>query len=274
VDDLAPWAEGVWVLPLRTPTLPPATSTNTAVVAGEQIVVMEPATPHPDQQRQLDDLLARLVAEGRSLAAILITHHHHDHIGYVEPLRQRHGIPVLAHALTASRVPFVVNRHLSDGETLDLGAGVRLQVMHTPGHAPGHVVVHELRSGVVHGGDMVAGEGTILIDPEDDGDMTAYLASLRRMQTLGASALIPAHGPVLRDVDGVLQRYVAHRLAREAKVLAAIGSSSARDDVLAVAYADTPRVLWPLALRSLQAHLNKLVRDGRIEQAGDRVARI
>lgn len=261
------------MLPLRTPTLPPATTTNTLVVAGDRVAVIEPATPHEDERRVLDDVIEALAAEGRALAAILVTHHHPDHIGYAPALRDRHGVPVIAHAATAERVPFAIDRVVDDGARLDLGDGVSLRAVFTPGHAPGHLVWVEERSNVAHAGDMVAGEGTILVDPEDAGDMRDYLDSLARLRDLDATRLVPAHGPVLEDPRALVDHYVAHRLAREAKVIAALqGGATAMDDVLAQAYADTPTFLWPLARRSLAAHLGKLVRDGRVELAGDRVS--
>lgn len=265
-------APGLWVLPLRTPTLPPATSTNTLVVAGERVVVIEPATPHADERGVLDDVLAELAAEGRELAEILVTHHHVDHVGYADELRERHGVPIVAHPATASRVGFAIDRTADHGERIDLGDGVALRAVFTPGHAPGHLVWVEERSNVAHAGDMVAGEGTILVDPEDAGDMRDYLDSLSRLDALATAKLVPAHGPVLDDPRAVVQHYIAHRLAREAKVVAALASgATAVDEVLARAYADTPTQLWALARRSLAAHLGKLVRDGRVVVDGDRV---
>lgn len=262
----------MWVLPLRTPTLPPATSTNTLVVAGERVIVIEPATPHDDEREVLDDVLAELAADGRALAAILITHHHVDHVGYANELRDRHGVPIVAHPATAARVGFPIDRTVDHGERIELGDGIALRAVFTPGHAPGHLVWVEERCNVAYAGDMVAGEGTILIDPEDAGDMRDYLDSLSRLGALATAKLVPAHGPVLEDPRAVVQHYIAHRLAREAKVVAALGSgASVVDDVLARAYADTPTHLWVLARRSLAAHLGKLVRDGRVVIDGGRV---
>ena len=265
-------APGLWVLPLSTPTLPPATTTNTVVVAGERVVVIEPATPHLDEREVLDDVLAELSAEGRELAAILVTHHHPDHVGYAPELRDRHRAPIVAHPATAARVPFAIDRTADEGERLDLGDGVVLRAVFTPGHAPGHLVWVEERSNIAHAGDMVAGEGTILVDPEDAGDMGDYLDSLSRLGALATARLVPAHGPVLDDPRAIVGHYIAHRLAREAKIVGAlVNGATAIDDVLARAYADTPTFLWPLARRALAAHLGKLVRDGRVQVEGDRV---
>lgn len=257
-------APGLWRLALRTPTLPPATTTNTLVVVGRDVAVIEPATPDPGEQARLDRALDELDAAGHRLVAILITHHHGDHVGYADALRRARGVPIVAHAATAQRVPFAVDRILDDGARLDLGDGVALRAVFTPGHAPGHLVYLEERSQVVYAGDMIAGEGTILIDPHDGGDMAEYLASLRRLGDLGAAALVPAHGPVLRDPLAVVEHYIAHRLAREARVIGAMaaGPRSLRA-LLADAYADVPPALWPIAERSLEAHLRKLMAEGR-----------
>ena len=260
--------DGAWLLALRTPTLPPATRTNTLILKGERVAVIEPATPHAEEQQAL---LAALEEVGGELAAILVTHHHSDHIGFVTALRERFGAPVMAHAQTATRVPFEIDRLLDDGDVVDLGAGVEVRAVFTPGHAPGHLVFVEERSGLAHAGDMVAGEGTILIDPDGDGDMAVYLDSLRLLGEVGAGRLVPAHGPVLEDPRAVVDHYVRHRLGREAKVVAALDGTF--DEVLARAYDDTPQFLWPLAAKSLEAHLRKLEGDGVVVRDGTRIAR-
>ena len=119
------------------------------------------------------------------------------------------------------------------------------------------------RRGALICGDMVASVGTILIAP-GDGDMRLYLEQLKRLGTLGARVALPAHGEPLSDPAEVFKRYVAHRLAREAKVLAALRATPRPlADIVPEAHADTPVYLWPVAALSLQAHLDKLVAEGR-----------
>lgn len=264
-------AEGVRVLDLRTPTLPPATATNTLVVGRRRLAVVEPATPFAEERAQLDRVLDGL---GGEVAAILLTHHHADHVGYAEELRARTGAKIYAHAETAARVGFTVDVELDDGAEIELDAGFSLAALFTPGHAPGHLVYHERRTGIAYAGDMVAGVGTILIDPEDSGDMAAYLRSLDRIEAARPSLLVPAHGPVIADAGGCVRRYKSHRQMREDRVLAAIGEDP-RDlsEVLAAAYADTSPDLWWLAARSLEAHLRKLEAEGRVRRRGSAVAR-
>lgn len=271
-------AEGAWVLALDTPTLPPATATNTLVVGGDRLMIIEPATPHAREQARLDALLAELQAEGRTLAGVIVTHHHVDHIGYATALRQAHGIPIFAHPETAARLEFSIDQPIDEGWSIDLGDGHTLEALHTPGHAPGHLVVWDRKTELAHAGDLVAGEGTILVDVRDAGDMAVYLDSLRRMATLvrdraaiGRSPIfVPAHGPTLHDPAAVLDHYVAHRLAREDKVRRAVVEQGRRSfiRILASAYADAPKRLWPIAALAVEAHLRKLVAEGELVREG------
>jgi glyoxylase-like metal-dependent hydrolase (beta-lactamase superfamily II) len=273
-----PIAEGAWVLPLRTPTIPPASTTNTLIVGGERLAVIEPATPHVDEQKRLDQAIAALTSSGREVATVLVTHHHRDHIGYARQLATRLGVPLRAHELTAERVAFDVDDTIDEDWTLDLGDGHVLEPIFTPGHAPGHLVFWDQKTGVAHAGDMIAGHGTILIDPGDGGDMRIYLDSLlklkQRVSREKGAQLVPAHGPVIDAPERLLQHYVEHRLKREKRVLEAIDDAgSSAEDLLPVAYDDTPRELWPLARLSLEAHLRKLDQDGAVRREQGRVFR-
>ena len=162
-----------------------------------------------------------------------------------------------------------MTRELEDGDELVLEgpAPSRWTVLHTPGHAPGHVCLLEEGSRALVVGDMVASVGTILIAP-GDGDMAVYLAQLERLGGLGAKVALPAHGDPIDAPADLFRRYVVHRLLREAKVLEAVKSAGAAGgdlgDLVAIAYADTPPLIWPIAMLSLRAHLDKLVAEGKV----------
>lgn len=261
--ELVPVAPGIRVLALRTPTLPPAAHTNVYVVGPERgpVMVVDPGSPFPDQQAILDAYLAEL-----PISRVLLTHHHGDHVGGAAALAARWNVPIAAHAATARRLAptLAITELLDDGDEV---AGVI--AVHTPGHAEGHLVFEV--GGATIAGDMVAGVGTILIDPSE-GDMAHYLASLERMRARPPRVLLPAHGPRIDDGDAKLTEYLAHRRMREARVVEALrrsGAPIALAALLAEVYADTPRVLWPLAERSLLAHLEKLVREDRARRVDD-----
>jgi glyoxylase-like metal-dependent hydrolase (beta-lactamase superfamily II) len=266
VTEVAPGIVGVAV---RTPTLPPAAHTSCWVFGEGDLLAVDPGSPYPDQQ---DALVAEVAARGR-LVAVLLTHHHGDHTGGAAALAARTGAPIWAHAATAAELPgLTIARTLEDGEELAVG-GRRLRVLFTPGHATGHLCFRDAATGATAVGDMVAGLGTILIDPQG-GHMATYLASLERMLEADLGALLPAHGPVIADGPAKLREYLVHRRKREALVLAALGSAPRDAAALcAEAYADTPPFLWPLAQRSLLAHLVKLVEDGAAVSDGTSWAR-
>jgi ribonuclease/clavin/mitogillin len=269
-------SRSISLLATRTPTLPPATHTNSYALGTREILLVEPATPYEDEQRAWIAWARSLAAGGRHLVAILATHHHPDHVGAVHALMGALGVPLWAHAETAARVDAPVSRLLADGEAIVLNGAVAetWEVMHTPGHAPGHICLWNDHDRTAIVGDMVASVGTILIDPID-GDMGAYLEQLERLARLDARLALPAHGEPIDDPTRLFRRYIAHRQAREAKVLAALVSRRAAgataEELLPEAYDDVPTTAWPIALLSVRSHLKKLVKEGRVtDVAGSR----
>ncbi len=254
--------------PVRTPTLPPATHTNVYLVGRGEIAVIDPASPWEDERAALDRCLDAL---GERVVEIVLTHHHLDHVSGAAHLQARLGVPIAAHAVTARLLAgrLRVDRVIDDGARLAYG-GAELTALHTPGHAPGHLVFLDEESRALVAGDMVASVGTIIVDPPE-GDMRRYLASLERMRGLGARVLLPAHGPPVDDPERLLAFYVAHRLEREGRVVAALAAAAPAtvEELVPLAYPDVAPAIYALAARSLLAHLLKLRDEGRaVEDAG------
>lgn len=261
-------AFGIAVQPLRSPTLPPATTTNAILVGHDDFIIVDPATHDVEERARFDALLDLLASRGRNARAILLTHHHVDHVSDVQRLVDTRGLPVWAHPLTADRVPFGVARTIADDETIPI-EGTRtkkLRAIFTPGHAPGHLAFLDEETGVLIAGDMVASEGSILIDPAE-GHMGTYLASLRRLLTVGARRVLPAHGPVLFDGPLRLEEQLAHRLVRQEQVHAALprtGAGTSPEEIAGQVYAGAiPAAALPLAARSVESVLVLLIEEGR-----------
>jgi len=267
---------GVEALALRSPTLPPATTTNCYFLGDQDFAIVDPASPWSDEQDRHLEHLASMEAQGRRPACILLTHHHNDHVAGVNALQEATQLPVVAHPRTAQLLAdsIRVDRFLEEGDVLVTGVH-KWACLHTPGHASGHLCFFNVDTGALVLGDMVAGEGTILLDPPE-GDLRAYLDSLRRLKTLGAKVLYPAHGPPLPDALGVLDYYISHRHSRTEQVRIAASKRTyfGAADLVPEVYAELPQAVWPIAQRQVLCHLYFLEQAGELTRDGSRFRHI
>ncbi|HVL48767.1 MAG TPA: MBL fold metallo-hydrolase [Candidatus Thermoplasmatota archaeon] len=267
---------GIHVLPLRTPTLAPATTTNFVCIGRERVLLVDPGCGDREGLAVLEAYVRGILDEGSAVEGIVLTHHHPDHVAGVPFLKERFGFPVMAHAETAKRVSFPVDRRLGDGDILELGRDEnvgknwRIRVLHTAGHTKGSISLLDNRFGAMVVGDLASSVSTIVVDPADGGDMGAYMRSLSRLADLSPSIVIPGHGPAVagaRLLTGTLE----HRRGREAKVVEALKAGAATvEEMLPLVYSDVDASVWGLAARSLEAHLRKLEHEGRVREGRSR----
>jgi glyoxylase-like metal-dependent hydrolase (beta-lactamase superfamily II)/8-oxo-dGTP pyrophosphatase MutT (NUDIX family) len=261
------------------------TAPNSGVMTGpgtNSYLVGDPTTgfiaidPGPADPEHLEKLWR---TAGGDLRAIVCTHSHPDHSPGAAPLQALCvqagrpappilGLPSAPTARVASA--FTPERELAHGERLVLSAKVAdaatnhtLQVIHTPGHAANHLCLLLEEDGLLFSGDHILNGSTTVVDPPD-GNMADYLDSLDALDAAcekqGVGFILPAHGHVLGEARSAIARLKAHRLAREAKVLAAMQAlpQGSMEDWVRHAYDDVPPRMWPVAQRSLLAHVERI----------------
>jgi glyoxylase-like metal-dependent hydrolase (beta-lactamase superfamily II) len=237
--------------------------TNTYLVGGGAANEWAVIDPGPAIDAHVDAIIA---AAPGPIRWIFATHTHTDHSPATLALKQRTGA-VVHGQLAAYRewqdASFVADVSLQGGERIAITPTTALRAIHTPGHASNHLCYLLEEEKLLFTGDHVMQQSTVVINPPD-GDMRAYVASLRSLLDLDLAWLAPGHGFLMAEPRRAMQGIIEHRLAREAKVVAALRDlgTPSMEELLARVYADVPPRLHPMAMRSLTAHLLKLRDDG------------
>lgn len=242
--------------------------TNTYLVGTGELAVIDPG---PDDESHVRAIVN--AGAGR-IRWILCTHTHFDHSPAAERLKQLTGARVAAMSapLTDHDFKLEADRTLSHEDSIQCG-GVAIQSIHTPGHASNHLCFLLSSNRMLFTGDHIMQGSTVVIWPPD-GNMRAYIESLRRLRALDIKVLAPGHGHLMEDPHGEVDRLIQHRLRREEKVRQALtragGAAVTVGSLLSLAYDDVPKALYEMAARSLQAHLDKLVEDGELDCSNGR----
>ena len=274
VDPAAPAVTGgiariaprVWRIVAPNPSPLTGPGTNSYVLGARQHVVIDPGTADAAHLERI------MTITSGAIDRVVCTHSHPDHSPGAAELKARTGSRVLG--VPAPRDPYqdpsyVPDERLGDGD-LVAHPELRLRVVLTPGHVSNHACLLLEDEGLLFTGDhLMQGTTVVIIPPE--GSMRDYLASLRRLQQMRLDALAPGHGTVIPDAQAEIARVIAHRLRREAKVVAALAARgrATLDELLPVVYDDVPVSLHGWARHSLLAHAIKLVEEGRATTRDD-----
>ena len=248
--------------------------TNTYLVGERELAVIDPG---PDDAAHIKAIVA--AGAGR-IRWIMCSHTHMDHASGVASLQKATGARIAAMPRPSGLrsdpeaehdVSLVLDQTLADGDSVDLG-DCSLRAVFTPGHASNHLCFLLSETGMLFTGDHIMQGSTVVIWPPD-GNMRAYLQSLRKLLAMKLSILAPGHGYLIGAPHAEAERLIQHRLAREVKVrdaLLASGGNVTLNALLPRVYNDIAPMLLPVAARSLQAHLDKLVEDGEVRRVGER----
>ena len=241
--------------------------TNQYLLGREEITVIDVALPSAEN---IDGILVQVEATGgRKIEKILLTHIHRDHCGGALALKKRSSAKLGICSLRAGYL---------GGEDFTYAAGDKipydsgeLQVVHTPGHESGHCCFYEPKQQLLFTGDHILGRGTTVIPPPD-GDMALYIQSLEKLLELRIRSLLPGHGPRIGDPYGKIREYIDHRLMREKEVLRSLqdGHHTIPAITAAIYVGGTPAALISVAQLSVEAHLVKLIKEGRVRKEAER----
>jgi recombination protein RecT len=259
----------------------PGTNSYLVGDANTGFIAIDPGPADTDHILRLWRAAMHPDGSGGNIAMIVCTHSHADHAPGAKPLQAlcAHLPPILGlpSAPTArANSTFAPDRSLQNNELLTLiprglephfASNHTLKVIHTPGHAANHVCLLLVEDGLLFSGDHILNGSTTVIDPPD-GNMSDYLDSLDVLLAACAERdvhyILPAHGHVLggslEAASGVVSHLKAHRLKREAKIASIVAANpqGTVDDWLPHAYDDVDPRVWPVAKRSLLAHLERL----------------
>ena len=197
---------------------------------------------------------------------IIITHAHPDHISGANILIRKTGAQVILHSAEVTDMP--IDKRVNDGDIISLG-GIDLEVVHTPGHNPGHICLYIRKSKIMFSGDHVLAKTTTALQPPW-GDMTQYIDSLRKLLKYDIDLMLPAHGPPIKEARKRIEELIQHRIEREAQVVALLGKGKVTvKEIVAEIYPELTGFLYAVAQGQVYAHLVKLEKDGKVVSQGE-----
>lgn len=205
------------IMPQRSVTVPPYTTTNTIFFGKENFLIIDPGTSCEDEQQKLSDYIDARLRKDQCLIAVCLTHHHDDHSHYARALSEHYRVPIYAHPQTQEHASYAITP-LIDQQPISSITPILLPLF-TPGHCVDHVAYFAPESGILCAGDLITDKGTTLVVPRAH-SLINYLSSLEALLDRNIHVIVPAHGDVIRkNSQRFLLTALRHRYLRIAAVL-------------------------------------------------------
>lgn len=271
VDRISPLVRRVLA---RNPSRFTFTGTGTYIVGRGEVAIIDAG---PDDPEHIAALLAAV--EGEIVSTLLVTHNHIDHSPATMAVAEATGARILGctpldlsddgpRADASFDSAYAPHDLMNDGDAVD-GPGWTLSAVATPGHTSNHLCFALAEEQALFSGDHVMGWSTTVVAPPD-GDMAAYLASLRKVGERDDLVYYPTHGPAIKEPQRLVKGLIAHRRQREAQILRLLEQGAHPiPEMVESMYASVDKVMWPAAGRSVLAHLLDLEARGKVRRLDD-----
>ncbi|CAH8307951.1 unnamed protein product [Eruca vesicaria subsp. sativa] len=270
---------GVMVVPMRSRTLKPFTTTNLVVFAPENVsvdyketdfvirgdaLIVDPGCHyklHTELKKVVDALPRKLI--------VFVTHHHRDHIGGLSAIQESNPDAILvAHVKTRNRIDGWSGNYtpVSGGENIYVN-GQSLTVIFAPGHTDGHMALlhNSTRSLIV--GDHCVGKGSAFLDIRSGGNMTEYFQTTYKFLELSPHVVIPMHGRVNLWPKHMLCGYLKNRRSREESILKATeDGAQTLFDIVSNVYSKVDRSFWLAAASNVRLHIDNLAVENKLPE--------
>ncbi|MBT6273340.1 MAG: MBL fold metallo-hydrolase [Chromatiales bacterium] len=270
-------APGLRRVVARNPSAFTFKGTGTYIIGEGEVAVVDPG---PAIEAHVEAILNAI--KGETVTHILVTHTHNDHSPACRMLQPEvnnaptygfgpHGSGKAEQGVVVEEggdMEFVPDVVVRDGDVVE-GNGWSVDCVHTPGHTSNHICFGYREEKALLTGDHVMGWSTSVISPPD-GDMSDYFASLDKLLTRDDSVYWPTHGPAIRDPKPFVRAFLEHRRARETQIAACLSDDITSIEAMVLRmYVDVSPKLYGAAARSVLAHLQHMVQDGRVACAGE-----
>jgi glyoxylase-like metal-dependent hydrolase (beta-lactamase superfamily II) len=255
--------DGIWRLLGLNPGLMTGPGTNSYLVGDTELAIVDPG---PADARHADNVAAAAEQIGLPLSKVLVTHTHRDHSPGAQALAERFDLELIGPGVPDDGLQdeqWQPHRLVAEDDRISIG-NLSVRVIATPGHVGNHLCyLLEERRALFTGDHLIHGSTVVIAPPS--GSMSAYIDSLYRLQHEDIAYMLPGHGELIRDPQETIAQTIAHRLKREEKVADALAThpGSSASELVKEVYTDVPAYLHTVATLSLEAHLIKLVEDGR-----------
>ena len=265
-----PWGPGIEILPFHCPPLPPTLPSSTFLVGARRFLVLDPSPTGEKEQLHLLKAIENRLTAGDQPEAIVLSHHHIDHVGALDKVLERWDLPCWGHRRTAELLERKFDRELEDNDIIELGdspdgtPGWQLRCLFTPGHAEGHLAFYDSHHKALLAGDLLSTLVSMYVGTPG-GHLETYFQSLEKIRALNTRLLYPSHGMPTLEGEALIDKTIEHRRARIEQVREVLSRNPG--PVLEISRKvydhEKDARLRPLYERTTRAALEYLVENGR-----------